>query len=293
VYNVTEKRKYERMEPKTSKCFARFRVKQYEDQEMSSPDWDTVAVKNLSAGGMLFHYHKDLEIDSVMDLTIDISAYTPTIKCVGRVIRIEEFQSLSTQDVQPLHSIRCIATEFTEISKQERETIDITVEETLRKETNGKNLNLKKLRAIVLDDDYVLRTLIDDVLKDRGYEVHGSSEPFFCPVYLNSKCPCPVETHCTDIIITDINMPNMTGFEFIENLKRNACKIQNVAIMSGSWTDEQLEHAKRLGCHTFEKPFKLDEIEKWLDECEKKLNLDNKLSDLPIRVIKSKEKQMK
>ena len=289
MYNVTEKRKYERMEPKTSKCFARFRVKQYEDQEMSSPDWDTVAVKNLSAGGMLFHYHKDLEIDSVMDLTIDISAYTPTIKCVGRVIRIEEFQSLSTQDVQPLHSIRCIATEFTEISKQERETIDITVEETLRKETNGKNLNLKKLRAIVLDDDYVLRALINDILKYRGYEVHGSSEPFFCPVYLNSKCPCPVETHCTDIIITDINMPNMTGFEFIENLKRNACKIQNVAIMSGRWTDEELEHAKRLGCHTFEKPFKLDEFEKWLDECEKKLDHDDKLSDLPIRMIKSKE----
>ena len=277
------------MEPKTSKCFARFRVKQYEDQEMSSPDWDTVAVKNLSAGGMLFHYHKNLEIDSLMDLTIDISEYTPTINCVGRVIRIEEFQSLSTQDVQPLHSIRCIATEFTEISKQERETIDITVEETLRKETNGKNLNLKKLRAIVLDDDYVLRALINDILKYRGYEVHGSSEPFFCPVYLNSKCPCPVETHCTDIIITDINMPNMTGFEFIENLKRNACKIQNVAIMSGRWTDEELEHAKRLGCHTFEKPFKLDEFEKWLDECEKKLDHDDKLSDLPIRMIKSKE----
>jgi CheY-like chemotaxis protein len=289
VYNDTEKRKHERMEPKTSKCFARFRVKQYEGQEISSPDWDIVAVKNLSTGGMLFNYHKNLEIGSLMDLTIDISEYTPTINCVGRVIRIEEFQSLSTQDVQPLHSIRCIATEFTEISKQERETIDITVEETLRKETNGKNLNLKKLRAIVLDDDYVLRALINDILKYRGYEVHGSSEPFFCPVYLNSKCPCPVETHCTDIIITDINMPNMTGFEFIENLKRNACKIQNVAIMSGRWTDEELEHAKRLGCHTFEKPFKLDEFEKWLDECEKKLDHDDKLSDLPIRMIKSKE----
>jgi CheY-like chemotaxis protein len=289
VYNDTEKRKHERMEPKTSKCFARFRVKQYEGQEISSPDWDIVAVKNLSTGGMLFNYHKNLEIGSLMDLTIDISEYTPTINCVGRVIRIEEFQSLSTQDVQPLHSMRCIATEFTEISKQERETIDITVEETLRKETNGKNLNLKKLRAIVLDDDYVLRALINDILKYRGYEVHGSSEPFFCPVYLNSKCPCPVETHCTDIIITDINMPNMTGFEFIENFKRNACKIQNVAIMSGRWTDEELEHAKRLGCHTFEKPFKLDEFEKWLDECEKKLDHDDKLSDLPIRMIKSKE----
>ena len=284
MYNDTEKRKHEIMGLEKRKCFARFRVKQYEDQEMSSPDWDTVAVKNLSAGGMLFHYHKNLEIDSLMDLTIDISEYIPTINCVGRVIRIEEFQSLSTQDVQPLTSMCRIATEFTEIGKQERETINIAVGET-----KGKNLNLKKLRAIVLDDDYILRTLINDILKNRGYEVHSSSEPFFCPVYLDSKCPCPVEHFCSNIIITDINMPNMTGFEFIENLKRNACKIQNVAIMSGRWTDEELEHAKRLGCHTFEKPFKIDEFVKWLDDCEKKLDPDNKLSDLPIRMIKSKK----
>ncbi|MBO1225566.1 MAG: response regulator [Candidatus Scalindua sediminis] len=284
MYNDTEKRKHEIMGLEKRKCFARFRVKQYEDQEMSSPDWDTVAVKNLSAGGMLFHYHKNLEIDSLMDLTIDISEYIPTINCVGRVIRIEEFQSLSTQDVQPLTSMCRIATEFTEIGKQERETINIAVGET-----KGKNLNLKKLRAIVLDDDYILRTLINDILKNRGYEVHSSSEPFFCPVYLDSKCPCPVEHFCSNIIITDINMPNMTGFEFIENLKRNACKIQNVAIMSGRWTDEELEHAKRLGCHTFEKPFKIDEFGKWLDDCEKKLDPDNKLSDLPIRMIKSKK----
>ncbi|HDY66512.1 MAG TPA: response regulator [Candidatus Scalindua sp.] len=284
MYNDTEKRKHEIMGLEKRKCFARFRVKQYEDQEMSSPDWDTVAVKNLSAGGMLFHYHKNLEIDSLMDLTIDISECIPTINCVGRVIRIEEFQSLSTQDVQPLTSMCRIATEFTEIGKQERETINIAVGET-----KGKNLNLKKLRAIVLDDDYILRTLINDILKNRGYEVHSSSEPFFCPVYLDSKCPCPVEHFCSNIIITDINMPNMTGFEFIENLKRNACKIQNVAIMSGRWTDEELEHAKRLGCHTFEKPFKIDEFGKWLDDCEKKLDPDNKLSDLPIRMIKSKK----
>ena len=149
-----------------------------------------------------------------------------------------------------------------------------------RKEPKGKNLKLEKLRAIVLDDNYVLRTLIDDVLKNRGYEVHCSSEPFFCPVYLDSKCPCPVEHYCTTIIITDVNMPNMTGLEFIEHQKRMGCKIQNVAVMSGRWTDEEIEHAKRLDCHILEKPFKLDEIEKWLDDCERKLDPDNKSSDL-------------
>ena len=284
MYERTKIRKYKRIE---KPYMARFRVKQYEDQEMSSPDWDIVAVKNLSAGGVLFNYNKNLEIDSLLDLKIDISKSTPTINCVGKIIRIEEFQHLLTQDVQPLNSMFRIATEFTEIDKQERDMINITVEETLRKEAKGRNFNLEKPRprAIVLEDDYLQRTLIDAVLKDRGYEVHGSSEPFFSPIFLESKCSCPVGTHCTNIIITDINMPNMTGLEFIEHQKRNGCKIQNVAMMSGGWTDEEIEHAKRLGCHIFEKPFKFDEIEKWLDDCEKKLDPDNKLSNLPIRMI--------
>ena len=142
-----------------------------------------------------------------------------------------------------------------------------------------------RIRAIVLDDDDVIRSLIYDILKNRGYEAYASSEPFFCPVYLDSECPCPVEHFCTTIIITDINMPNMTGLEFIEHQKRNGCKVQNIAAMSGIWTDVELEHAKRLGCHIFKKPFEIDEIEKWLDDCEKKLDPNSKLSDLPRDVL--------
>ncbi|MGR3301974.1 MAG: response regulator [Candidatus Scalindua sp.] len=145
-------------------------------------------------------------------------------------------------------------------------------------------MNKVKIRAIVLDDDHVMRNLICGILKNRGYEAHASSDPLSCPVYLDSECPCPVEHICTSIIITDINMPNMTGFEFIEHQKSMGCKVQNIAVMSGRWTNEDLEHAKRLGCHMFKKPFKIDEIEKWLDECEKKLDHNGKLSDMPGRV---------
>ena len=146
------------------------------------------------------------------------------------------------------------------------------------------NINKVKIRAVVIDDEEAIRDLISDILEMRGYEVHASSEPLLCPIYLaDCECPCPSEHFCAHIIITDIYMPNMTGFEFIEHLKNSGCKVQNIAVMSGRCTDENLEYTKRLGCHMFKKPFDFDEIKKWLDECEKRIDPNRKLSDLPIR----------
>lgn len=142
--------------------------------------------------------------------------------------------------------------------------------------------DIVKIRVIVIEDDYALRTVISNILKDRGYEVFDSSNPSLCPIYLDSKCLCVDEHICASIIITDINMPYMRGLEFIDHQRGNGCKVPNIAVMSGSWTDEELEHAKRIGCHTFNKPFKINEIKKWLDACESKLYTKNKLSDLHI-----------
>ena len=139
-----------------------------------------------------------------------------------------------------------------------------------------------KIKAIVLDDDDSIRTLTSEILKDRGYDVCASSEPLFSPVYLNEECTCSDE-HCSTIVITDINMPNMTGLEFIEHQKSMGCKFQYVAVMSGRWTNETLAHANRLGCQTFSKPFKITEIKKWLDEYEKRLDHKSQLSNIPRR----------
>ena len=139
-----------------------------------------------------------------------------------------------------------------------------------------------KIKAIVLEDDDTIRILTAEILKDRGYDVYASSEPLFSPVYLNEECTSPDE-YCTTIVITDINMPNMTGLEFIEHQKSMGCKFQYVAVMSGRWTNEALAHANRLGCQTFSKPFKITEIKKWLDECEERLGYEDKLSNMSRR----------
>jgi c-di-GMP-binding flagellar brake protein YcgR len=117
--NGQERRKYRRI----GKPFVvRFRTKQYEGLEMSSTKWDMVQVRDISAGGLAFIYTKNLGFNSLLDFKIDISQSSPTINCVGKIVRVEEPKP---------HSMCRIATEFVKIHKQEREMINATVERVL------------------------------------------------------------------------------------------------------------------------------------------------------------------
>ncbi len=115
-----EKRKYKR----TGKPYymVRLRIKHYEGSKTSSAGWDWVELKDLSAGGALFSYNKHLEMGTLLDLIIDVSAFTPAINCVGRVTRIEQSQPPST-----LH----FAIEFKDIDEQAKELINKIAEEII------------------------------------------------------------------------------------------------------------------------------------------------------------------
>ncbi len=147
MYNVTEKRKYKRIELTKRKnkkivspYIARLRVGRYEGQETSSPDWDIVAVKNLSAGGMVYDYNKNLELDSLLDLKIDFFKSIPVINCFGRVVRVEEPQ---------LNSRFRIAAEFIEIDEKEKEMINTTVEEIIKQENQTSPTFLQPLSFLL------------------------------------------------------------------------------------------------------------------------------------------------
>ena len=113
--NGHKKREDERIKPRTTKYFARFRVKLHEEQEISSPDWETVILRDISAGGALFFYKKDLGIGTLLDLKIYVTKDTHNINCVGKIIRIEKPKSTSMFG---------IAVKFIEIGEQEKELIN-------------------------------------------------------------------------------------------------------------------------------------------------------------------------
>ncbi len=134
--NYSEKRKYKRIELEkwrykkiVSPCIARFRNKRWDFSNPLSLEWNIVAVKNLSAGGiMLDYYKKNLNLGSILELKIEFIKSKPHISCIGRVVRIEDAHA---------NAMFRIATEFTEINDLDREIINMTVEAILRKETKS------------------------------------------------------------------------------------------------------------------------------------------------------------
>ena len=138
-----------------------------------------------------------------------------------------------------------------------------------------------KIRAIVLEDNDSVRETLSIILKIRGYEVLAFPDPCVFMAHLDHESKSLKEHSCCDILITDVRMPGMTGLEYLESQHHHECKIPNIAVMSGSWTEDEIEVAHRLNCRVFEKPFLLEELNSWLSQSEKKIDPQRELSSLP------------
>jgi hypothetical protein len=112
MYESSEKRRSKRI---VKQYIARFRIEPGETQDMIPTDWDMVALNDLGAGGIFFHYRRKLKIGTTLDLRISFSVSMPPIECRGVVSRVHK---------HPNFSIFGIATEFTEIDANIKEMIN-------------------------------------------------------------------------------------------------------------------------------------------------------------------------
>jgi len=137
----------------------------------------------------------------------------------------------------------------------------------------------RKMRVIVFEDDQDIGQLIEQFLKDKGYEVYMYQDPSQCPLQHSHDCQCSEKETCADVVITDIDMPHVSGFDFIEGQVSKGCKIRNMAVMSGRWSEISAKRAESLGCTVFKKPFSLSLFAEWLDMCEDRLDRSKNLSN--------------
>jgi len=80
--------------------------------------------------------------------------------------------------------------------------------------------------AVIVDDNPVLLTVLAEIFKQRGYFVRTASDGFSALALLRDRVP--------DVLISDLNMPGMSGFELLSVVRRRFPAIAVIA-MSGAY----------------------------------------------------------
>ena len=134
-------------------------------------------------------------------------------------------------------------------------------------------------RAVIFEDDALIRYALWKLFDGRGYEVLTFPEPGMCLLHVVQECPCPSDTSCSDLIISDVNMSGTNGIDFLEGLIQKGCRQRHIALMSGNFSGTDLSRASQLGCTLFSKPLEMARLTTWIEDTERSIPPERKLFD--------------
>lgn len=137
----------------------------------------------------------------------------------------------------------------------------------------------RSYRVLIFDDEATIRKLLWEYFDRRKYEVFTFPHPKSCTLCDIQSCSCPTQEACSDIIISDLNMPFMKGLDFLEQQIKKGCKCEHLALLSGDLTAADSDRAKPFGIKLFKKPVKLSELDDWVKTVEKEIPAGRLLSD--------------
>ena len=86
--------------------------------------------------------------------------------------------------------------------------------------------NTSKKKILIVDDDHSIRATVSMLLVANGYETSSAENGFDALLHMKSRVP--------ELVISDLNMPQMSGFEFLSVIRRRFPQVLVVA-MSGAY----------------------------------------------------------
>ena len=108
------------------------------------------------------------------------------------------------------------------------------------------------MKILLLEDDVILQDIIEEFLLENAYEV----ESFFD----GEKALDAIGTSCYDILLLDVNVPNIDGFEILSYLRDIGNTTPAIYITSLAGI-EDLKKGFELGADDYlKKPFELEEL---------------------------------
>ena len=105
---------------------------------------------------------------------------------------------------------------------------------------------------LIVDDDPQIRAMCTTTLEESGYSVREASN--------GKKALAEIKKAACDLIVLDLSMPDVDGFEFLSAVRPKVPKLK-VIVVSGFLGGTMLKAAKLLGAAaTLAKPFSADSL---------------------------------
>ncbi len=123
-----------------------------------------------------------------------------------------------------------------------------------------------KSRILVVDDEESIREFLDIMLRKEGYDVTCVEDGQKAIDILGKKS--------FDMVISDLQMPNVTGIELLKFVKENYPDLLFMMITAFGTTESAVE-AMKMGAYDYiTKPFKIDEVRINIQNALKSQNLE-------------------
>lgn len=112
-------------------------------------------------------------------------------------------------------------------------------------------------RALVIDDETPIRDLLGDLLRRLGFEADGAAT--------GPEGLALLDRVGYDLVLTDLRMPGMTGWEVAEAIRERAPAVR-VIMSTGSVSNLDMGRLRALSLTLLAKPFQLDDLRRAVEE---------------------------
>lgn len=128
------------------------------------------------------------------------------------------------------------------------------------------------MKVLLLEDDIILNEIISEHLEENEHEVIS------CFDGQNAQEKIYAQTF--DLLLLDVNVPNISGFKLLEDIRSKEIKTPAIFITSANML-EDIEEGFNVGCDDYiKKPFELKELDLRINNIRRLHNI------LPISKIK-------
>jgi len=124
------------------------------------------------------------------------------------------------------------------------------------------------MKILLMEDDEILNEVITTSLSEKGYEVFSA--------YDGEEAESAICESNFDLFLFDVNVPDINGFDLLQNLRKKHIKVPTIFITS---LDDSLDLKKGfdVGCDDYiKKPFEFVELTLRIENIKRLYKLDKK-----------------